>query len=145
MENYDIVLKGEHLKIQKKATINVIKSNKCNQCDYASSRADSLRQHLKTHSGEKSNKCNQCDYASSRADHTRTHLKTHSRVKSNKCNQCDYASSHANHLRTHLKIHTGEKWLADSQWLCLISGRRFENTFIEGIYNIIICQNNFVQ
>ena len=35
------------------------KSNKCNQCDYASSRADSLRAHLKTHSGKKSNKCSQ--------------------------------------------------------------------------------------
>ena len=29
------------------------KSNKCSQCDYASSRADTLRRHLKTHSGEK--------------------------------------------------------------------------------------------
>ena len=27
--------------------------NKCNQCDYASSRADILRRHLKTHNGEK--------------------------------------------------------------------------------------------
>ena len=29
------------------------KPNKCNQCEYASSRADTLRTHLKTHSGEK--------------------------------------------------------------------------------------------
>ena len=27
--------------------------NKCNQCDYASSRAGNLKTHLKTHSGEK--------------------------------------------------------------------------------------------
>ena len=40
-------------------------SEKCNQCDYASSHAGDLRRHLKTHSGEKSNKCKQCDYASS--------------------------------------------------------------------------------
>ena len=31
-----------------------------------------LRTHLKTHSGEKSNKCNQCDYASSQAYHLTT-------------------------------------------------------------------------
>ena len=35
---------------------------KCNLCDFASSRANNLRAHLKTHTGEKSNKCNQCDY-----------------------------------------------------------------------------------
>ena len=50
------------------------KLNKCNQCDYASSRADVLRTLLKAHNGEKSNKCNQCDFAPS----LRTRLKTHS-------------------------------------------------------------------
>jgi len=85
------------------------KSNKCNQCDYASSEAGDLRRHLKTHSGEKLNKCNQCDYASSREGNLKTHLKTHSGEKLNKCNQCDYASSRADVLRTHLKAHNKEK------------------------------------
>ena len=85
------------------------KSNKCNQCDYASSRVGHLRTHLKAHSGEKLNKCNQCNYASSGAGNLRTHLKMHSGEKSNKCNQCDYASSQAGHLRRHLKTHSGEK------------------------------------
>ena len=44
------------------------KSYECNQCDYASSQAGDLRNHLKIHSGEKSNKCNQCDYAFSRQE-----------------------------------------------------------------------------
>ena len=65
MENYELCLKDANVRIQKKATENVIKSNKCNQCGYTSSQAGNLRQHLKMHSGEKSNKCNQCDYASS--------------------------------------------------------------------------------
>ena len=43
----------------------VQKSNKCNQCEYASFYASALKTHLKIHSGEKSNKCNLCDYASS--------------------------------------------------------------------------------
>ena len=83
------------------------KSNKCNQCDFASSQAVNLRRHLKTHSGEKSNKCNQCDYASAHAFNLRTHLKTHSGEKSNKCNQCDYASSQTGNLRRHMKSHSG--------------------------------------
>ena len=52
---------------------------------------------------EKSNKCNQCDFASSYASTLKTHLETHSREKSNKCNQCGYASSRASHLKAHMK------------------------------------------
>ena len=44
-------------KIIQNKTKNVIKSNKCNQCDYASSHLGHLRIHLKMHSGEKPNKC----------------------------------------------------------------------------------------
>ena len=58
-------------------TYSVQKSYKCNQCEYASVSAGSLRRHLKTHSGEKSYKCSQCDYASIEAGNLRRHLKTH--------------------------------------------------------------------
>ena len=102
-------LENAHVEIRKKNTDNIIKSNKCNQCDYASSQTGHLRTHLKTHSGEKSNKCNQCDYACSDPSSFRRHLKQHSGEKSNKCNQCDYASSRAGHLRQHLKTHSGGK------------------------------------
>ena len=67
--------------------------NKCNQCGFVSTKAGSLRKHLKTHSGQKSYKCNQCDFAASQAGSLRRHMKTHSGEKSNKCNQCDNASS----------------------------------------------------
>ena len=52
-------------------------THNCNQCDFASSWADALRTHLKTHSGEKSNKCNQCDFAYSDPSSLWRHLKTH--------------------------------------------------------------------
>ena len=84
------------------------KSNICNQCDYASSRAGDLKRHLKSHTGEKPNICNQCDYASSYASPLRIHLKTHSGEEPNKCNQCDYASSQAGDLKRHLKTQIGE-------------------------------------
>ena len=84
LENYDFGLKDANVKIMKKNTDNVIKSNKCNQCDFASCYASALRTHLKTHGGEKSNKCNQCDFASSYASALKDHLRTHSGEKSNK-------------------------------------------------------------
>ena len=42
---------------------------------------------MKAHNGEKSNKCDQCDFASSQAGNLRRHLKSHSREKLNKLNQ----------------------------------------------------------
>ena len=74
LENYDFGLKDANVTILKKTPGNVIKSNKCNQCDYASSHSGHLRLHLKTYSGEKLNKCNQCDFASSHSGHLRLHL-----------------------------------------------------------------------
>ena len=109
MENYAFGFKDKNMKTLKKTTENVIKSNKCNHCEYASSNTGNLRTHLKTHSGEKSNICNQCDYSSSYAHHLRTHLKTHSGEKPNKCNQCDFTSVWAGNLTVHLKTHSGEK------------------------------------
>ena len=53
MDNYDFGLKGANVKILGKTIDNMIKSNKCNQCDFASSQAGDLRRHLKTHGGEK--------------------------------------------------------------------------------------------
>ena len=77
----------------------------------AASHAWSLKVHLKTHSGDyaSSNKCNQCDFASSESMYLRSHLKTHSGEKSNKCNLCDYTSSQAGNLMQHLKKHSGEQ------------------------------------
>ena len=98
--------------------------NKCNDCDYASCRADDLKTHLKMHIGEKSNNCSQCKFASSHECNLRKPLRTHSGEKSNKCNQCDFASSYAHVLRRHLKMHSGVKQSTVKQlqpmWLCLL-------------------------
>ena len=84
MDNYDFGLKEANVKNPKKTIDNVIKSIKCNQCEFASSQEGDLRRHLKTHSGEKANKCNQCDYASYQVGDLMRHLKTHSGEKANK-------------------------------------------------------------
>ena len=107
----------------------VIKSNKCNQCAFASSYAGNLRQHLKTHSGEKSNKCSQCDYASSRASVLKAHFKMHGR----KFKQmrpvwlCILAGKQFE------ETFENAQWRKVKQmqpvWLCILTGKQFEETF----------------
>ena len=63
----------QHESGKSKADINIVMREMDN--------ADDLRTHLQMHGGEKPNKCNQCDYASSRASNLRKHLKIHSGEK----------------------------------------------------------------
>jgi len=53
---------------------------------------------MRTHTGEKPNKCTECDYACSRADTLKTHMRTHSGEKPYKCSECDYICSQAGDL-----------------------------------------------
>ena len=73
LEDYDF--EDTNVKTMNKNTdnIDIIKSHKCNQCDYASSHRGHLRNHLKTHSGENTNECDQCDFASYQAGDLRRH------------------------------------------------------------------------
>ena len=82
------------------------KLNKCDHCNYSSSRADHLRMHMKIHSGERLNACSQqCEFSSSRADKLTRHLRTHNKVM----NQCDFKSHEPSNLKAHLMIHSGKK------------------------------------
>ena len=62
-----------------------------------------LKVHIKTHNSKNSNRCSQCDYASSQASNLRRHTRIHTGVKSNICNQCDNAFSCAQALTKHIK------------------------------------------
>ena len=105
LENYDlnpkVVNDESHLRANLKTHYRE-KSNKCYQCDFASSYASALRAHLKTHSGEKPNKCNLCDYTCSQSGNLGRHLKTHSGIKSIKWKQFDLLA---------LKMHIKKGWI----------------------------------
>ena len=122
------------------------KSNKCNQCDFASYRARSLRAHLWTHSGKMLNKCSQCYYASIDSSSFRKHVKIHNDEKLKKCNQSDFASCNGNALRAQLKTRTwkklnqctmgplqngvksGQLWQNISPWILVIEFQNFAHS-----------------
>ena len=58
----DLIESGVNLDVPEKNTNS--EGVKLKQFDYIPPQARDLRIHLTTHSEEKSNKCNQCDYAS---------------------------------------------------------------------------------
>ena len=97
--------------------------------DYSKSTANQVLMR-ETEGREKSNKCNQCAYASYHAGDLRKHLKIHGGEKTNKCNQCDYACSEPSALRSHLKTRSGEnKKKMQPMRLCILLCKRFEETF----------------
>ena len=110
-ESFRIKMEGQKIK----------KSHKCDLCEFAFTRAENFKTHLKIHSGEKSYKCNMCDYASVHPSKLKIHLKIHSGEKSHKCNLCDYASVRADGLRNHLKKHATELEVVQMRpmWLCI--------------------------
>ena len=91
--------------------------------------------HLKAHSGEKSNKYNQCDYASSLASDLRIHLKVHSGKKSKQMQPMSLCFLSYRQFEDTFKTHRAEKsnqcrkHSSVAMLLCFLSCRRFEDTF----------------
>ena len=77
---------------------------------------------------KKSNKCNQCEYASFQAGSLKKHLKRHHADKVNKCNQCDFAYSGVSQLRKHFNTHVQERPKMQPVWLCVLLKRRLDDS-----------------
>ena len=84
--------------------------------------------HLKAHSGEKSNKYNQCDYASSLASDLRIHLKVHSGKKPKRMQPMSLCFLSCRRFEDTFKNAQWRKVKQmQSMRLCFLSCRRFED------------------
>ena len=82
---------------------------RCEQWNYSSAQASSLKEHMLTHSGEKPFACIECTNTFKNARNLKQHMLLHSGEKPFQCKQCYYSFTQGQHLKEHTFRHTGVK------------------------------------
>ncbi|XP_039288039.1 zinc finger protein 77 isoform X2 [Nilaparvata lugens] len=81
----------------------------CDICDYKCADSSYFKKHLRIHSGEKPFSCDFCDFKCVQSSNLKKHLRTHAGEKSFSCEFCDFKCVRSSTLEKHLRTHTGEK------------------------------------
>ncbi|XP_026317197.1 zinc finger protein 311-like isoform X2 [Hyposmocoma kahamanoa] len=82
---------------------------RCVVCARAFAHLNSLRRHLRAHSGERNFLCNICGKALSSREHLKFHLRIHAGYKPNVCGTCGKGFVKKCNLTLHERVHSGEK------------------------------------
>ncbi|CAB3258721.1 unnamed protein product [Arctia plantaginis] len=82
---------------------------RCGQCARHFAHINSLRRHLRAHSGERNFLCNVCGKALSSREHLKFHIRIHTGYKPNVCKTCGKGFVKKCNLTLHERVHSGEK------------------------------------
>uniref|UniRef100_A0A8C1B4Y4 C2H2-type domain-containing protein n=1 Tax=Cyprinus carpio carpio TaxID=630221 RepID=A0A8C1B4Y4_CYPCA len=99
-----------------------VKTHVCGQCGKGFDRADLLRNHRRTHTGERPFACGQCGKSYGHQGQLRTHLRTHTGERPYGCSVCGKRFNEHNQLKVHLRTHTGER-----PYSCAVCAKTFTN------------------
>ncbi|XP_041848105.1 zinc finger protein 408 isoform X2 [Melanotaenia boesemani] len=83
----------------------------CTVCLKLLANTNSLRNHMKLHSGEKPHICQHCGKCFSQKGNLECHLRIHSGVRPFSCSECSQTFSQKTDLRRHMFSHTGGGFL----------------------------------
>ncbi|KAL0859370.1 hypothetical protein ABMA27_010562 [Loxostege sticticalis] len=82
---------------------------RCAVCSRAFAHLNSLRRHLRAHSGERNYLCNICGKALTSREHLKFHIRIHTGYKPNVCKVCGKGFVKKCNLTLHERVHSGEK------------------------------------
>lgn len=82
---------------------------RCSVCERHFAHINSLRRHLRSHSGERNFLCNVCGKALSSREHLKFHIRIHTGYKPNVCKTCGKGFVKKCNLTLHERVHSGEK------------------------------------
>ncbi|XP_070540447.1 uncharacterized protein [Ptychodera flava] len=100
---------AKRLKVEAESEEPKSSDYECIHCHCHFTRVSTLRNHLRTHTGEKPFVCNVCDRGFAQKGNLVAHARTHQNDKPFHCNTCGKGFTQNSSLKTHLRIHTGER------------------------------------
>lgn len=92
-----------------KVSYNRVKENRCPMCSQQFTQLNSLKRHIRSHTGERPFPCEYCDKRFVDRERLKVHIRIHTGEKPFSCSLCNRAFSQKSTVKRHMSVHTGLK------------------------------------